>query len=363
MTPRRRIRIQATLIASALTMSLALAPSAAFAQTTPKRPAGATAPKGAGAKPGLNDAKTHYLAGEAKFKSADYAGALADFQAADAIKATPHAARFIGLCQDKLGHLPEALAAYDRFLADVPAKLAKEGEEIKARAAEIKALPGKVHAESTPSGATVLMDGKSVGGAYGTPTDFDAPPGHHALHFSAEGRLAVDKDIDVTFASKQDVSVTLEPSPGPVAAVVAPPVSAVTAGAPAPAAPPPPPAEPRSKLPAYVTGGLAIVAAGVGTAFGVVALGDKSDFDKNPTTGKADDGENHALIADMAFGVAITLGVTSAVLFLTKDEAPAAPAAKNGHTNRAAYKPYKVTVTPSPIVTPHGGGAGALVRF
>ena len=357
MTPRREIRIQTKLIAGALTLGLALTQSAALAQPAPKPAAGASAPKGAGAKPGINDAKTHYLAGEAKFKSADYAGALTDFQAADAIKATPHAARFIGLCQDKLGHYPEALAAYDRFLADVPPKLAKEGEEIKAREAEIKALPGKVHAESTPAGAAVLLDGKHVGGASGTPTDFDAPPGHHTLHFSADGRVAVDKDIDVSFASKQDVNVTLEPAPAPVA-VVTPPVADVAA---VPVAPPPP--EPRSKLPAYVTGGLAIVAAGIGTAFGVVALGDKSDFDKNPTTGKADDGENHALIADMAFGVAITLGVTSAVLFLTKDEAPAPAAAKNGHTNRAAAKPYKVTVTPSPIVTPHGGGAGALVRF
>ncbi|MEO6418853.1 MAG: PEGA domain-containing protein, partial [Polyangiaceae bacterium] len=60
---------------------------------------------------------------------------------------------------------------------------------------------------------------------------------------------------------------------------------------------------------------------------------------------------------DMAFGVAITLGVTSAVLFLTKDEAPAAPAAAKN------VRPYKIKITPSPIVTPHGGGAGALVRF
>ncbi|MEO6419044.1 MAG: PEGA domain-containing protein, partial [Polyangiaceae bacterium] len=288
---------------------MCLAQSAAFAQSAPKPATGATAskagaakpPAAGAAKPNVAEAKTHYLAGEVKFKSADYAGALADFQAADTIKGTPQAARFIGLCQDKLGHYPEALAAYDRFLGDVPPKLAKEGDEVKAREAEIKALPGKVHTESTPPGAVVQLDGKSVGGASGTPTDFDAAPGHHTLHFSAEGRLPVDKDIDVSFASKQDVNVTLDAAPAPVAVVAVAPVPT-----PPPAAPPPPPPEPRSKLPAYVTGGLAIVAAGVGTAFGVVALGDKSDFDKNPTTAKADDGENHALIADMAFGVAIT---------------------------------------------------------
>ena len=73
-------------------------------------------------------------------------------------------------------------------------------------------------------------------------------------------------------------------------------------------------------VPAFVTGGLAVAAAGVGTVFGIIALSNKSDFDKNPTTQTADDGDTHALIADMAFGVALTFGVTSAVLFLTKDE-------------------------------------------
>jgi hypothetical protein len=94
-----------------------------------------------------------------------------------------------------------------------------------------------------------------------------------------------------------------------------------------------------------------------------MTLSDKSDYDKTPTSSKADDGENHALICDMAFGVAVTLGVTSAVLFLSNDDAPAA--ASNVSAPRTAdTKPAKAfTITPTPIVTQHGGGAGALVRF
>jgi hypothetical protein len=95
-----------------------------------------------------------------------------------------------------------------------------------------------------------------------------------------------------------------------------------------------------------------------------LALGDKSDYNKNPTSSKADDGENHALIADMAFFVAVTLGVTSAVLFLTKDDAPTTTGA-NGAATRTAQAPKKktYTITPAPIVTPNGGGIGAVVRF
>ena len=121
-------------------------------------------------------------------------------------------------------------------------------------------------------------------------------------------------------------------------------------------------------MPAYVTGAVAIIATGVGIGFGVKALQQSNDFDQNPTTKKADDGENNALVADMMFGIAITFGVTSAVLFLSND-APAnakLDPAKNGSgvaKNTPAKKAPKVTITPTPYVTPSGGGAGALVRF
>ena len=66
----------------------------------------------------------------------------------------------------------------------------------------------------------------------------------------------------------------------------------------------------------------------------------------------------------MMFGIAITFGVTSAVLFLSSD----APATAKSDPVRAVgqnapKKPAKITVTPAPYVTPSGGGASALVRF
>ena len=101
-----------------------------------------------------------------------------------------------------------------------------------------------------------------------------------------------------------------------------------------------------------------------GTVFGIMTLSDKSDFDKNPTTSTADNGDTHALISDMAFGVALTFGVTSAVLFLTKDEAPAqSSAAHKTTTAKADAKKNRVTITPTPVVGPHSGGAGVLLRF
>ncbi|HEY3496628.1 MAG TPA: PEGA domain-containing protein, partial [Polyangiaceae bacterium] len=129
---------------------------------------------------------------------------------------------------------------------------------------------------------------------------------------------------------------------------------------PPPPPPPPPPPEPRSMVPAYVTLGIAGASAVVGTIFGVQALSSKSDFDDNPSTELADDTERNALIADMAFGVAITLGVTGVVLLTSDEEPAAAPAAKAGRLTRSPRGPE---LNVRPYAGPKSGGASARVTF
>jgi hypothetical protein len=319
------------------------------------------APPAAGAPtkpPSLADAKKHYGLGEKKYKAGDAAGALADFQIADSVKSTPQSQRYIGLCQEQLGHLPEAVAAYKNFLAGAPDRMQAEIDDAKARVDKITKLPGHVHIETTPPGATVAIDGKPQPGV--TPLDVDVPPGSHSVSFTLDKYDAKDDTVTVPFAAKASVSETLAvatvaPPPPP------PPPPVATTTLPAATDTPPPPPETHSRAPAYITGGLAIAAAGVGTVFGILALGNKSDFNKNPTNATADSGENHALISDMSFFVAVTLGVTSAVLFLTKDDTPAPAAATNGAHKPVAKKSF--TVTPTPIITPNGGGVGALIQF
>ena len=121
-------------------------------------------------------------------------------------------------------------------------------------------------------------------------------------------------------------------------------------------APPPPPPPPRSKVPAYITLGIAGAGAVVGTIFGIKALGAKSDFDKKATGTAADDTERNALIADMAFGVAITLGVTGVVL-LTSDDSAAPAAAK------LERLPKRAKLIVAPYASPQGGGAGMQYTF
>ncbi|HEY8073447.1 MAG TPA: PEGA domain-containing protein [Labilithrix sp.] len=331
----------------AVAVGLVVVPFSASAQQQQQAAPAKPAATPAAATP---DAKALFSSGEKKFKASDYAGALADFEQSQTAKPAPETQLYIAKAHDNLGHYAEAAAAYDKFLAAVPVKMKTEGEEAKRRLEAIRVMPGRVHVETTPVGATVGIDGQPAGMAT-TPTDVELPPGHHVLKVAADGYDPATKEVDVTFGQKSDVRVDLQKTPPPP-----PPPPPPVAEQPQPQPPPPPPPpEPRSKVPAYVTGAVAIIAAGVGTGFGIKALQQSSDFDKNPTTQKADDGENNALVADMMFGIAITFGVTSAVLFLSSDQPAQAKA--------TPPKPKKVTVQAAPFVTKSGGGAGAQLSF
>jgi hypothetical protein len=125
---------------------------------------------------------------------------------------------------------------------------------------------------------------------------------------------------------------------------------------PEPTTPPPPPPPPEddgghSNIPAYVTLGIAGAGVILGTIFGIQALGAKSDFDDDPTVENADDAERAALIADMSFGVALTFGITGAVLLFSgggDDEAP----------EEASAVPELL-----PMAGPKGGGMAATWKF
>jgi len=331
------------------------------------------------------DAKSLSASGEAKSKAGDFAGALADFEAANALKPSAQLDRSVALCHEQLGHASEAVSAYEKVIAagaaaGASAQLKTFSQEAKARVEALRAKPGRVAVQANAPGARVWVDAPAdaagtadAARAKSVPAQIELSPGKHTLHVQAEGFEPTEKTIDVAFASTQTVSVDLAKKPEPAepppasaeaAAAPPPPVEAASAAASAPE----PSVAARSKLPAYVTGAVALVAAGVGTGFGLRALSQSSDFDKSPTVARADEGETSALIADMMFGVALTFGVTSAVLFLT-DDAPATPSASASAASsgkpvaRVASASRGFSVSPVPYVTPHGGGAGALVRF
>jgi hypothetical protein len=175
------------------------------------------------------------------------------------------------------------------------------------------------------------------------------PPGHHRIAVKADGYDPAAQEFDLSFADVKNVrlALALAPPPPPVAP---PPVVAV-----APPPPPPPPPPPRSKVPAYVTLGLAGVGVVAGTAFGILALQSKSNFNAagGMTVSNADATDRNALISDMSFAVAITFGVTGTVLLLSNDTSEAPKTAAAG-----GYAPPPKSTPVRAFVSPYGGPNG-----
>lgn len=111
-------------------------------------------------------------------------------------------------------------------------------------------------------------------------------------------------------------------------------------------------------VPAYVTLGLAGAGLVTGTIFGIKALQEKKDYEDMPTTDRADDVERYALVADMSFGIAITLGVTGIVL-LTSDAPAEAPATASADKRPLDKSRFSFT----PYVGKKSGGAAASYSF
>jgi hypothetical protein len=278
----------------------------------------------------------------------DYAGAYEHFKKAHGHIPTVHAEYWMAM---SLSFGADVGAAYEALSAVVGAPDAsKLGDEklasLNERLAEIKKTPASVHVTSTPPGADVSLDGKSQPGI--TPLTLSVPAGLHKIGVALAGHQPFEGEFLAKPGQKLEQVTELAPEAAPPAAepVAAPPPEDPPAAL--------PPKEERSNLPAYITLGVAGAGAIVGTIFGIQALGAKSDFNKTPTTELADDAERDALICDMAFGVAITLGVTGVVL-LTSDDEPA-PAAK-----AAPAKAARLQL--APYAGKKSGGASAKLSF
>lgn len=300
-------------------------------------------------------AKKAYKEAEAKFEKQDYAGALDLYKEADSLLPGERPKFKIAVCLDKLGKVTEAVAAYQTFLDAKPdaEKLKDPIAEANTRMDALKKTPGKVKVATVPEAPPNLkisVDGVEQPAG----NELSLAPGKHTIQVKADDFEPASQEVEVAFAESKSVSLEMKkveapPPPPPVAVVEPPPVKPVEP-------PKPPPPAPRSKVPAYVTLGFAGAGAVVGTIFGVMALGAKSDFDSMPTTDNADKADRNALISDMSYAVAITFGVTGAVLLFSKDSTEETKAAS---THKTA--PRKAFI--APYAGPTGAGAAAHFTF
>lgn len=278
----------------------------------------------------------------AAFNAGNYASSEQEARSSLALSPSASAGWYLAQSLDLQGKTSAAIDAYRGLLAapDVNS-LGTNQERAQARLKVLESIPATLTLDVVPTDATVLVDGQNRRGPW--PLALSLTPGSHQVTVQAEGYQPKSLTLDVSPSQKLSELVELEEQPKPVP----PPVAAT----------PPPPAPrvtPRSRLPAYITLGVAGSSAIVGTIFGVRAMGAQDDFDAAPTTSNADAVERNALIADMAFGIAITLGITGVVL-LTTD-----PPTERQVT---AHNTSGVQLSLAPYASRTGGGATARLTF
>jgi PEGA domain len=319
----------------------------------PARPAPAKKPtttKPTADDPRRAEARKRYAEAELRFQNGDYEGAFASYKAANDLIAAAQTLYKMALCLDKLDKTTDAIAAYQTFLgSNPPASLDARVSDAQGRVIDLRRkVPALIKVRSDPPSAAVALDGSAQPGT--TPLDFKSPPGHHKIRVTSPGYDPYEKDLDLEGGSEVTVEATL-PKSNPD---VPPPPPPVADTQPMEKAQQPEP-ERRSNVAAYVVLGLAGAGVVVGGVFGVKALKEKSDFNGGVRTSKqADAVERDALIADMALGAALTLGVTGVVLLVTN----ASPSAANaeGHAHRATFEF-------SPVMAPRAAGAAATFHF
>ena len=99
-----------------------------------------------------------------------------------------------------------------------------------------------------------------------------------------------------------------------------------------------------------------VVSLGIGTAYGVMALKAKKDFDDDPTNKRADKAHDRGIAADVGLGLGVILAATGLVFYFAKDGAA-------NDTAASTSKPVRADLSVAPYVGRSAGGGHLSLRF
>lgn len=211
----------------------------------------------------LERARRTFAEGEEAEAAGDCETAIERYEAVAAVKETAAVRLRIGRCQERLGRLLAALAAYRRareLAQDDPRALEVATRVEEALAARVPRI--EVVLDGDAPGATITLDGAAIEPR----RPIEVEPGRHVLVAEAPGMVRDQVEVDVGEGEAKTVEVALLP---------------VESGA--PRAPATPPAVPREAPgPPWLPIGLAVgggVAVGIALPLLITSVSDDADLD------------------------------------------------------------------------------------
>jgi tetratricopeptide (TPR) repeat protein len=317
-----------------------------------------------------SEARAHFEQGVAHFEEGRYDEALAEFR--DAYRIRPHPSVLVNLanCYQSLGRPVEAAQHFERYLREARASLDSAATaEVQRALGAARASIGTIEIYG-PAGVAVHVDGNDAGR---TPLSrpVEVNPGMHVVEFRGTNgrvftdRIQVPEGGSATAEAPIDATAPAEAPRNPLDERRPPPIEGADdlSEHDEPIEEPEPEVDGGGEFPIPVStlifGGVGVVSIVVGSVFGVVALGQQSDYEvlfnewratrPGPTRDlialdaqDVDDARAaNALIADIFLGVGAAALVAGAVIWIldatSDDDHP------------------QIAVTPLP-----GGGAGSL---
>ncbi len=208
----------ATAAPTAPTASAATA--AAEAKPEPKSKTPSEPPTKAAQADALERAERHFASGVRLFQDQNYAGALAEFEAAYQLKPGKNSLQNIALSLKGLFRYAEAANALERLLEKHGSELSdKERQQVQLAISELNALVGSIVIQTEPKNAEVTLDGRTLSQAE-LASAIRLNVGEHTLTAKAPGYAPLTRTLRIAGGQKEiPVELKLEASAGQVTIV------------------------------------------------------------------------------------------------------------------------------------------------
>jgi hypothetical protein len=158
-----------------------------------------------------NEARTHFQAGAQHYEAGEFTQAVNEFQAAYRLYASPVILFNLAQALRSDGRLTEAVTHFRRYLDEAPRVTAEQRHDVEETIRELDTQRVTLSFEVEPAGATLLLDGRTLG-TLPLARAVEVLPGEHTLVFRLDNHEPRTERIEVSARGQRMVNVTLRPT-------------------------------------------------------------------------------------------------------------------------------------------------------